>query len=218
MGAGGCRDGCQADTGMGAGWCMGLVLGPRRGGCWAVQGWVSGWCGDGCWASTGSVNPVKPVGQVWGRGWHGGAEGGGGNHGQTQIPPGCVSGSGERAGQQQVPWRGQAERCRRVLAELRARHGLRLFVLERSCCYEALLLDEERGRLFAGAQNHLLSLALDDISQRDRKVMGGPQLPGGPWHTPGLRAVSVPLSPRRSTGRHRWSGGRSATGLARTSP
>lgn len=143
---------------------------------------------------------------------------GGGNHGQTQIPPGCVSGSGERAGQQQVPWRGQAERCRRVLAELRARHGLRLFVLERSCCYEALLLDEERGRLFAGAQNHLLSLALDDISQRDRKVMGGPQLPGGPWHTPGLRAVSVPLSPRRSTGRHRWSGGRSATGLARTSP
>uniref|UniRef100_A0A8C5X1R5 Semaphorin 3B n=1 Tax=Malurus cyaneus samueli TaxID=2593467 RepID=A0A8C5X1R5_9PASS len=42
--------------------------------------------------------------------------------------------------------------------ELRARHGLRLFSLERSCCYEALLLDEERGRLFVGAQNHLLSL------------------------------------------------------------
>ncbi|KAF1663806.1 Semaphorin-3B, partial [Aptenodytes patagonicus] len=54
--------------------------------------------------------------------------------------------------------------------ELRARHGLHLFALERSCCYEALLLDEERGRLFAGAQNHLLSLALDDISQRDRKI------------------------------------------------
>ncbi|NWS78641.1 SEM3B protein, partial [Crotophaga sulcirostris] len=54
--------------------------------------------------------------------------------------------------------------------ELRARHALRLFALERSCCYEALLLDEERGRLFAGAQNHLLSLALDDISQRDRKI------------------------------------------------
>ncbi|NXC75005.1 SEM3B protein, partial [Anhinga anhinga] len=54
--------------------------------------------------------------------------------------------------------------------ELRARHGLRLFMLERSCCYEALLLDEERGRLFAGAQNHLLSLSLDDISQRDRKI------------------------------------------------
>ncbi|NXD72584.1 SEM3B protein, partial [Eolophus roseicapillus] len=56
--------------------------------------------------------------------------------------------------------------------ELRARHGLHLFALERSCCYEALLLDEERGRLFVGAQNHLLSLALDDISQRDRKVTG----------------------------------------------
>ncbi|NXS39406.1 SEM3B protein, partial [Balaeniceps rex] len=54
--------------------------------------------------------------------------------------------------------------------ELRARHGLRLFALERSCCYEALLLDEERGRLFAGAQNNLLSLALDNISQRDRKI------------------------------------------------
>ncbi|NXV43355.1 SEM3B protein, partial [Uria aalge] len=54
--------------------------------------------------------------------------------------------------------------------ELRARHGLRLFTLERSCCYEALLLDEERGRLFVGAQNHLLSLALDNISQRDRKI------------------------------------------------
>uniref|UniRef100_A0A8C0VR82 Semaphorin 3B n=1 Tax=Cyanistes caeruleus TaxID=156563 RepID=A0A8C0VR82_CYACU len=34
----------------------------------------------------------------------------------------------------------------------------------------ALLLDEERGRLFVGAQNHLLSLALDDISRRDRKI------------------------------------------------
>uniref|UniRef100_A0A8C9NXT2 Semaphorin 3B n=1 Tax=Serinus canaria TaxID=9135 RepID=A0A8C9NXT2_SERCA len=42
--------------------------------------------------------------------------------------------------------------------------------LPHSCCYEALLLDEERGRLFVGAQNHLLSLALDDISQRGRKI------------------------------------------------
>ncbi|NWH35884.1 SEM3B protein, partial [Chloropsis hardwickii] len=54
--------------------------------------------------------------------------------------------------------------------ELRARHELHLFSLEHSCCYEALLLDEERGRLFVGAKNHLLSLALDDISQRDRKI------------------------------------------------
>ncbi|XP_074735510.1 semaphorin-3B isoform X2 [Strix uralensis] len=61
-------------------------------------------------------------------------------------------------------------RLKLAFPELRARHGLRLFALERSCCYEALLLDEERGRLFAGAQNHLLSLALDDISQRDRKI------------------------------------------------
>uniref|UniRef100_A0A8C0VTH5 Semaphorin 3B n=1 Tax=Cyanistes caeruleus TaxID=156563 RepID=A0A8C0VTH5_CYACU len=67
-------------------------------------------------------------------------------------------------------WRGRAEQCRWVPAELRARHGLRLFSLEHSCCYEALLLDEERGRLFVGAQNHLLSLALDDISRRDRKI------------------------------------------------
>ncbi|XP_065543269.1 semaphorin-3B isoform X2 [Lathamus discolor] len=63
-------------------------------------------------------------------------------------------------------------RLKLAFPELRARHGLRLFALERSCCYEALLLDEERGRLFVGAQNHLLSLALDDISQRDRKVTG----------------------------------------------
>ncbi|XP_065543270.1 semaphorin-3B isoform X3 [Lathamus discolor] len=61
-------------------------------------------------------------------------------------------------------------RLKLAFPELRARHGLRLFALERSCCYEALLLDEERGRLFVGAQNHLLSLALDDISQRDRKI------------------------------------------------
>ncbi|NWZ32672.1 SEM3B protein, partial [Asarcornis scutulata] len=54
--------------------------------------------------------------------------------------------------------------------ELRARHGLRLFQLERSCCYEALLLDEERGRLFVGAKNHLVSLSLDNIGQRDRKI------------------------------------------------
>uniref|UniRef100_A0A8C2TN01 Semaphorin 3B n=1 Tax=Coturnix japonica TaxID=93934 RepID=A0A8C2TN01_COTJA len=61
-------------------------------------------------------------------------------------------------------------RLRLSFPELRARHGLRLFQLERSCCYEALLLDEERGRLFVGAKNHLLSLSLDNISQRDRKA------------------------------------------------
>lgn len=111
-------------------------------------------------------------GQASGTGLGEGVAGRGG-HGQTWVPPGCVAGAGERAGQRRVQRWGLAERCRRVPAELRARHGLRLFTLERSCCYEALLLDEERGRLFAGAQNHLLSLALDDISQRDRKVTSG---------------------------------------------
>uniref|UniRef100_A0A8C6NG39 Uncharacterized protein n=1 Tax=Melopsittacus undulatus TaxID=13146 RepID=A0A8C6NG39_MELUD len=82
--------------------------------------------------------------------------------------PGCVSEAGSVPGSSQCY--GGAEQCRWIPAELRARHGLRLFALERSCCYEALLLDEERGRLFVGAQNHLLSLALDDISQRDRKI------------------------------------------------
>lgn len=108
---------------------------------------------------------------------------------------GRVSGAGDRAGQRRVTRQGLAEQCRWLPAELRARHGLRLFALEHSCCYEALLLDEERGRLFAGAQNHLLSLALDDISQRVRKVMGWDgdthQL-GGPGRIPGLRASSSP--------------------------
>uniref|UniRef100_A0A8B9VRJ8 Semaphorin 3B n=1 Tax=Anas zonorhyncha TaxID=75864 RepID=A0A8B9VRJ8_9AVES len=61
-------------------------------------------------------------------------------------------------------------RLRLAFPELRARHGLRLFQLGRSCCYEALLLDEERGRLFVGAKNHLVSLSLDNIGQRDRKI------------------------------------------------
>lgn len=137
---------------------------------------------------------------------------------------GRVSGAGDGAGQwrvTRVTRQGLAEQCRWLPAELRARHGLRLFALEHSCCYEALLLDEERGRLFAGAQNHLLSLALDDISQRVRKVtgLGWEHAPAGRrWAPPG--AASAPLlllSPRRSTGQRPWSGGRSATGLARTS-
>lgn len=81
------------------------------------------------------------------------------------------------------------------MAELRARHGLQLFRLERSCCYEALLLDEERGRLFVGAQNHLLSLALDDISQRDRKVSGEDTDTQG-WLARGtLQSCTHPSSP-----------------------
>lgn len=56
------------------------------------------------------------------------------------------------------------------LAELQARHGLRTFRLERTCCYDTLLVDEERGRLFVGAENHVASLNLDNISRRTKKV------------------------------------------------
>lgn len=61
-------------------------------------------------------------------------------------------------------------------AELQAQHGVRTFRLERTCCYEALLVDEERGRLFVGAENHVASLSLDNISKRAKKVPGTPNL------------------------------------------
>ncbi|XP_038628788.1 semaphorin-3B isoform X1 [Tachyglossus aculeatus] len=61
-------------------------------------------------------------------------------------------------------------RLRLSFQDLRARHGLLTYQLERSCCYETLLLDEERGRLFVGAQNHLASLSLDNISLQDKKL------------------------------------------------
>lgn len=70
---------------------------------------------------------------------------------------------------------GQASTLRYVFpAELQARHGVRTFRLERTCCYEALLVDEERGRLFVGAENHVASLSLDNISKRAKKVPGTP--------------------------------------------
>uniref|UniRef100_A0A8D2LFK4 Semaphorin 3B n=1 Tax=Varanus komodoensis TaxID=61221 RepID=A0A8D2LFK4_VARKO len=53
---------------------------------------------------------------------------------------------------------------------LRMRHGLRTYELERSCCYDTLLLDEERGRLFVGGKNYLASLSLDNISKQDKKI------------------------------------------------
>lgn len=56
--------------------------------------------------------------------------------------------------------------------DLRTRHGLRTYELERSCCYDALLLDEERGRLFVGGKNFLASLSLDNISKQEKKVTG----------------------------------------------
>uniref|UniRef100_A0A3Q1FE40 Sema domain, immunoglobulin domain (Ig), short basic domain, secreted, (semaphorin) 3B n=1 Tax=Acanthochromis polyacanthus TaxID=80966 RepID=A0A3Q1FE40_9TELE len=49
-------------------------------------------------------------------------------------------------------------------------HGVRRFELERSCCFSALLLDEERGRLFVGAKNFLLSLSLDNIAKQEHKI------------------------------------------------
>lgn len=64
-------------------------------------------------------------------------------------------------------------------AELQARHSVRTFRLERTCCYEALLVDEERGRLFVGAENHVASLSLDNISKRAKKVPGTPTLLSG---------------------------------------
>ncbi|XP_048650265.1 semaphorin-3B isoform X2 [Marmota marmota marmota] len=61
-------------------------------------------------------------------------------------------------------------RLRLSFQELQSWHGLRTFRLERTCCYEALLVDEERGRLFVGAENHVASLSLDNISKRAKKL------------------------------------------------
>ncbi|XP_032145824.1 semaphorin-3B isoform X2 [Sapajus apella] len=61
-------------------------------------------------------------------------------------------------------------RLRLSFQELQAWHGLQTFSLERTCCYEALLVDEERGRLFVGAENHVASLSLDNISKQAKKL------------------------------------------------
>lgn len=50
-------------------------------------------------------------------------------------------------------------------------------------------MDEERGRLFVGAENRVASLSLDDISKRAKKVPGTPSLhaaqgDGSPEQTP----------------------------------
>lgn len=54
--------------------------------------------------------------------------------------------------------------------DLQQFNGVKRFDLERSCSFGALLLDEERGRLFVGARNFLLSLSLDNISKQEQKV------------------------------------------------
>ncbi|XP_025060160.1 semaphorin-3B isoform X2 [Alligator sinensis] len=61
-------------------------------------------------------------------------------------------------------------RLKLSFSELKARHGLRTHELEHSCCYDTLLLDEERGCLFVGGKNHLASLSLDNISKQDKKI------------------------------------------------
>lgn len=61
--------------------------------------------------------------------------------------------------------------CICAFSELQQFHGVRRFELERSCCFSALLLDEERGRLFVGAKNFLLSLSLDNIAKQEHKVV-----------------------------------------------
>uniref|UniRef100_A0A674BT84 Sema domain, immunoglobulin domain (Ig), short basic domain, secreted, (semaphorin) 3B n=1 Tax=Salmo trutta TaxID=8032 RepID=A0A674BT84_SALTR len=65
-------------------------------------------------------------------------------------------------------------------------HGVRRFELERSCCFSALLLDEERGRLFVGSRNFLLSLSLDNIAKQEHKV-------SLPVTTDGRRDIVKPL-------------------------
>ncbi len=60
------------------------------------------------------------------------------------------------------------------LPDLQQFNGIKRFDLEHSCCFGALLLDEERGRLFVGARNFLLSLSLDNISKQEQKVQHTP--------------------------------------------
>ncbi|KAK0136083.1 Semaphorin-3B [Merluccius polli] len=54
--------------------------------------------------------------------------------------------------------------------ELQQFHGVRRYELDRSCCFSALLLDEERGRLFVGAKNFLISLSLENIGKPEHKI------------------------------------------------
>ncbi|XP_060786856.1 semaphorin-3B [Neoarius graeffei] len=54
--------------------------------------------------------------------------------------------------------------------ELQQFNGVKRFELDRSCCFGSLLLDEERGRLFVGARNYLLSLSLDNIAKQEQKI------------------------------------------------
>uniref|UniRef100_A0A8C8H966 Sema domain, immunoglobulin domain (Ig), short basic domain, secreted, (semaphorin) 3B n=1 Tax=Oncorhynchus tshawytscha TaxID=74940 RepID=A0A8C8H966_ONCTS len=61
-------------------------------------------------------------------------------------------------------------RCFSILHKTHTHPLSSLRMLERSCCFSALLLDEERGRLFVGARNFLLSLSLDNIAKQEHKI------------------------------------------------
>ncbi|XP_035377813.1 semaphorin-3B [Electrophorus electricus] len=61
-------------------------------------------------------------------------------------------------------------RMKLTYKELQQFNGVKRFELERSCCFGALLLDEERGRLFVGARNFLLSLSLENIAKHEQKI------------------------------------------------
>lgn len=78
----------------------------------------------------------------------------------------------QHPGRRQTPAKPEPVFLCPVFAELQQFHGVRRFELERSCCFSALLLDEERGRLFVGAKNFLLSLSLDNIAKQEHKVGG----------------------------------------------
>ncbi|MCI4380708.1 hypothetical protein PGIGA_G00243160 [Pangasianodon gigas] len=61
-------------------------------------------------------------------------------------------------------------RMKLTYKELQQFNGVKRYELDRSCCFGSLLLDEERGRLFVGAQNYLLSLSLDNIAKQEQKI------------------------------------------------
>ncbi|KAK2841244.1 hypothetical protein Q7C36_012823 [Tachysurus vachellii] len=63
-----------------------------------------------------------------------------------------------------------APRMKLTYKELQQFNGVKRFDLDRSCCFGSLLLDEERGRLFVGARNYLLSLSLDNIAKQEQKI------------------------------------------------
>ncbi|XP_067854539.1 semaphorin-3B [Heptranchias perlo] len=48
--------------------------------------------------------------------------------------------------------------------------GVVTYQLNYSCCYNTLLLDEERGQLFVGAKNYLIALNPDNISKPGKKI------------------------------------------------